>query len=332
VWAYSDRRVIAAATGTDAGGPAERACQAMLREHGIVATPELTLDTYEQRKYAVDGFPYVPVLLPSDAVEATVTGWRDRLAGTGQVAFAIPIDEPRTAEAKAAVKALSARARAAGAGPGSFLYTVTALPDASMGDAIDVYASPFAIKRDGARPAAPERWTYNGTPPWAGAMTVDASGIDLRTWGWIAWRWRVPLWYIWDATYWHDRHNRKRKKLDPMGGPANDGTTDAVTFDDGEDHGNLDGAIVLPPRASESAQGCIPTLRLAALRRGLTDRLLLDALERCAGRARAESIAASLVPLALGDAKKGDRTSWPSDEDTWERARQRLLSELAPCT
>jgi hypothetical protein len=331
VWAYYDPREIAAATGEAAGGAAETACAAMMREHGIVATPELTLDNYEQRKGAVAGFPYVPVLLPGDAVEATVTGWRDKLAGTGQVAFAIPIDEPRTAEAKAAVKALSARARAAGGGPGSFLYTVTAMPDPAMGDAIDVYASPFAIKREGDRPATPERWTYNGTPPWAGAMTVDAGGVDLRTWGWIAWRWRVPLWYIWDATYWHDRHNRKRKKLDPMGGAPNDGTVDAVTFDDGEDHGNLDGAIVLPPSPAEAALGCVPTLRLAALRRGLQDRLLLDALEACGGRARAEAIAAPLVPSALGDAKKGDRTPWPADEDTWERARQRLIAELAGC-
>lgn len=322
VWAYYDARELG-------GMAAETACAAMLREHGVMATPELTPDTYDARKPQIAGSPYVPVLLPDDAVETTVAAWRDRLAGTGQVAFTIPIDEPRTAEAKAAVKALSARVRAAGGGPGSFLYAVTAAPDVALGDAIDVYISSDAVSLAGVRAATPERWTYNGTPPNAGAMTVDAGGADLRTWGWIAWRWRVPLWYIWDAAYWHDRHNRKRHKLDPLGGPANAGATDAVTFDDGEDHGNLDGALVLPPGPGDT--GCAATLRLATLRRGLEDRLLLDALETCGGRRRADAIASQLVPTALADAPRGSSASWPSDEDSWERARARLLSELAGC-
>jgi hypothetical protein len=331
VWAYYDAREVAAAVGAEDPRAAEIACAAMMREHGVMATPELTLENYEERKAAVEGSPYIPVLLPRDfvEVESTVEAWIERLAGTSQVAFAIPIDEPRAEKSKKEVRALADRVRAAGGGPGKFLYAVTDTPHPIYGDLIDLYISPFAITRDG--PRVPERWTYNGTPPWAGAMTVDAGGVDLRTWGWIAWRWRVPVWYVWDALYWHDRHNLKRKKLDPMGGPPNHGATDSVTFDDGEDHGNLDGALVLPPAESELASGCTPTLRLATLRRGLADRALLDALEACGGRARAEAIAKDLVPVALGDAKKGVAPAWPADEATWELARQRLIAELAGC-
>src|SRR5262249_41203802 len=94
---------------------------------------------------------------------------------------------------------------------------------------------------------------------------------------------------------------------------------DPTSFDDGEDHGNLDGVLALP--------GCRPTLRLAALRRGLYDRALLDAAARC-GRARAEKIASRVVPRALG-AAEGD-PAWPTDEGAWERARRELI-ELASC-
>jgi hypothetical protein len=147
-------------------------------------------------------------------------------------------------------------------------------------------------------------------------MVLDAEPPGMRTWGWIAWRWQIPIWYVWDGLYWHDRHNRRGA---PMPGRSLDPRADPVSFDDGEDHGNLDGVLALP--------GCRPTLRLAALRRGYQDHALLELAAAC-NRPAADELAAQLVPRALGDA--GDRPSWPSDEATWEAARQRLI-ELASC-
>jgi len=156
-------------------------------------------------------------------------------------------------------------------------------------------------------------------------MVLDAEPPGMRTWGWIAWRWRIPIWYVWDAVYWHDRHNVARTGL-PAAPPNSftrarklDVSEDPTSFDDGEDHGNLDGVLALP--------GCRPTLRLAALRRGLYDRALLEAAARC-DRAGAERIAAELVPRALGDAT--DEPAWPMRESAWELARLRLI-ELASC-
>lgn len=331
VWAYYDAREVAAVVGSGDVRAAERACAAMLRAHGVMATPELTLENYADRKDAVAGSRYIPVLLPKDPsqISAAVRAWRELLAGTDQVPFAIPIDEPHGDAAYANVRALADQVRAGGGGPGQFLYAVTDIPRPAYGDAVDLYISPFAITLSG--PRSPERWTYNGTPPWAGAMTVDAASPDLRTWGWIAFRYQVPVWYIWDVLYWHDRHNNKHLGKDPMGGVSNSGSLDAVTFNDGEDHGNLDGALVLPPSPGSEPSGCAPTLRLKTLRRGLQDRQLLDLLATCSDRSRADVLASELVPTALGDARKGSASSWPYDEVTWERARQRLLAELVTC-
>lgn len=75
--------------------------------------------------------------------------------------------------------------------------------------------------------------------------------------------------------------------------------------------------------------GCRPTLRLAAIRRGLYDRKLLELAAACDPAATA-ALAEKLVPTALGDAPATGVPSWPTDEATWELARRELL-ELASC-
>jgi hypothetical protein len=312
VWAYGDPREIGW-TGGDMAG-----CIARFRSYGILLSPDVHLDDWPAWKAqltGVAGLVDVPVWIDPDPALAAdqVRRWIAIFAGTGQVPFAIPIDEPRTPAQRHELRVLADAVRAAGGGPTRFRLAVTDDPHPEYGDAIDLYISPLAAHLTGDRVA---RWTYNGAPPRAGSMVVDAEPPGTRTWGWIAWRWQIPIWYVWDALYWHDRHNRHRA---PLPGRALDPRTDAVSFDDGDDHGNLDGALALP--------GCQPTLRLAALRRGYQDAALLDLAAAC-NRPATEQLAAQLVPRALGDA--GSTASWPVDEAAWEAARRRLI-DLASC-
>jgi hypothetical protein len=73
--------------------------------------------------------------------------------------------------------------------------------------------------------------------------------------------------------------------------------------------------------------GPVASLRLKALRRGLQDRLLLEKLSDCGGRAQADAIAARVVPRALGDARS--EPSWSADEQAFERARSDVLDALS---
>jgi hypothetical protein len=325
VWAYGDPRELVWATEAtgdpprDTPSPTELACSAMFREYGVMLTPDLRLDWWPARKAGLAGVRDLPVWIPSDPAQAgdAVRGWIAATAGTGQVPFAIPIDEPRTPEKKARVKALAAAVRAAGGGPTTFRYAVTDdIRPEVYGDLIDLYITLNAKRSD-----TVARWTYQSGPPRGGSMVLDAATPGTRTWGWIAWRWNIPLWYVWNALYWHDRHNRKDV---PLPGTPLVATRDPVSFDDGEDHGNFDGVLALPAEG-----GCTRTLRLAAIRRGLQDKALLDLAATC-HRAQAETLAAQVVPRALGDAPKGSERSWSADESDWERARRRLL-ELAAC-
>src|SRR5262249_50317466 len=140
VWAYEDPRELAWAgfgeASRDAPSAAERACIATFRSYGVMLSPDLPPEAWGARKDLLAGFPLVPALIPDDPATAgaAVRAWSAKTQGTGQVPFAIPIDEPHGAEARAKVRALADAARAAGAGPGKFLYAVTDEPRPEYGD------------------------------------------------------------------------------------------------------------------------------------------------------------------------------------------------------
>ena len=326
VWAYEDPRELGWArlppSTLDVASASERACIAMARRYGVLLSPDLPISAWPARKDLFNGVPDVPARIPTEpaAAAADVRAWIAATAGTHQVPFAIALDEPRDPAAWAAVRTLSAAVRAAGGGATSFRYAVTAAPRGEMGDAIDLYIAPDAAHLMGDTVA---RWTYNGRPPAAGSLVVDAAEPGPRTWGWIAWRYQIPTWYVWDALYWHDRHNRHGG---PLPGRGIAGGSDAVSFDDGEDHGNLDGVLLEP---GDATTPCRPTLRLAQLRRGLEDRALLDAAFAC-DPAATRGLAERVMPRALGDATGAP--AWPTSDAAFEGARVELLALAAACT
>jgi len=306
VWAYEDAREYGWGSGTEAD------CVAMFRKHGVLLSPDVHIEDWPARKAALAGIHDLPVWISDDPAQAVpqVRAWIAATRGTGQLPFAIPIDEPHTPAVREKVRQLADAVHAAGAGPDTFRYALTDAPHPEYGNAIDLYITVKAKLAD-----TYPRWSYNGAPPGAGALVLDAEPPGTRTWGWIAWRYHIPSWYVWDALYWHDRHNRKGA---PLPGRALD-LADPISFDDGDDRGNLDGVLALP--------GCIPTLRLAALGRGFEDRALLDLAAAC-DRGSAERIAAQLVPRALGDAT--GEPAWPRDDAAWETARRALI-RIASC-
>ncbi len=325
VWAYGDPRELVWATSPTGdppraeASPMERSCIDMFRAHGILLSPDIHPEWWDTRKALMTGMRDVPVWIPSEPTAAAeaVRGWIQRTQGTGMLPFAIPIDEPRNKEKQEKLKALAPAVRAAGGGPTTFRLAVTTDIDTKQwGDLIDHYITLYA-KRDDKVP----RWTYNGAPPHAGSFLLDGVSPGARTWGWIAWRWNISLWYVWDALYWHDRHNRKGA---PLPGKPLIAAEDPTSFNDGGDHGNFDGVLTLPTEG-----GCLRTLRLATIRRGQQDKALLDKAATC-DRAKTEALAARVVPRALGDAPKKSAQSWSADESDWERARRELI-QIASC-
>lgn len=308
VWAFYLPKEIARVHGLPDGNGAdlvdkEAEYHELLREHGVLLASDLGPERFPARRRFVRQTKYWPVAVDTSsdaAIRRDVRAWLDAFRSLSATPFTIPVDEPRSRAEKLRARHIADVIGQAGGGGPRLLRGVTDTNDPVYGDSIDVFLSPRNVS--GAR-----MWTYNGRPPQAGSVILDTDGVALRTWGWIAFRYHVELWYLWEALYYSDRYNHR--------GPT-DVMTDPVTFFDGEDLGNGDGVLVYP--------GPLPSLRLKALRRGLTDRLLLTKLESCGGPARA--IARRLVPRALGEGR--GRRSWSTDERVWEQARREVLAAI----
>jgi len=323
VWAFYLPKEIARVHGiADDDSPAsvavERTYYDLFRSHGVMLAADLPPARFAARQSFVRDVRYWPVAVDissDEAITRDVHQWIALFQGLATTPFAIPIDEPHTAAQRLRARHVADVIGGAGGGRPRLLRGVTDATDDVYGDAIDVFISPKNIPgRSLEREHKGERfWTYNGRPPEAGSMVLDAEGDALRTWGWIAYRYDVELWYAWEALYFSDRYN---------GGGPTDVMHDPITFDErrhrGTDWGNGDGLLAYP--------GPLPSLRLKALRRGLEDRLLLRELEACGGGAAAHRITQRLVPKALSEGHGA--AAWPSRESTWEDARREILDAI----
>jgi hypothetical protein len=324
VWAWYHPGDVALAHGVPRDdGPIQLAWEEryveLFARHGVLLATDPSPPRLAARRHLLDDTArFWPVWIDKRdraAMERQVRAWIEIFDELPQTPFTIPVDEPRTMADRLRVRANGEAIRKAGGGPGRFLHAVTDRPRLVYGDTVDVFISPMALPAPAGASSVPRRWTYNGRPPRAGSMIIDTDGVALRTWGWIAHRYDVEVWYAWQALYFLDRYNGAAQPTDLP--------RDPVTFDErrrgGESVGNGDGVLAYP--------GALPSLRLKALRRGQQDRLLLRALADCGGGFRADALTRVMIPRALGEA--GPRAAWPDDETSWERARHALLDAIA---
>ena len=324
VWVFYAPRELARVHGVpDDDSSAELAVEAryyeLFRAHGALLASDLSPTRTAARRAFMRDVKYWPVAVDTssdDAIARDTRAFIDAFRGTGVTPFTIPVDEPKTRAQKERARHIADVIGAAGGGRPLLLRAVTDERDPIYGDAIDVYFSPRNLPAVAAeRRGTGERfWTYNGRPPAAGSMILDTEGTALRTWGWIAEKYGVDLWYAWEGLYFSDRYND---------GKPTDTLHDPVTFDErtkngGTDFGNGDGVLAYP--------GALPSLRLKALRRGLEDRLLLRELERCGGSEAARQLMDRMVPRALGEAS--GKASWSLTEPAWESAREELIDDV----
>ncbi len=311
----------------------ERKYDLLFRAHGAYLASDLSPARFSARRGALHNVRYWPVAIDTTSDQTIlrdVGAFRTLFHGETAQPFAIPVDEPHSLEERTRVKQIGEAVERAG---GGVLRAVTGKEDPIYDGAVDVYISPEIFPKFAADQHNDKLhfWTYNGHPPQAGSMILDTDGTALRTWGWIAYRYGVELWYAWEGAYFSDRYNK--------GGPT-DVMTQPLTFDQRRtrgaqaDWGNGDGVLIYP-QTGDIPVSPFPSLRLKALRRGLTDRLLLQKLEHCAGPAIAQTIATRLIPRALGDAPDAKSSAklaagaWSTDEAVWESARRELIDLLA---
>ena len=301
--------------------------------------PMMRGDLYKDGPARGQGAPYWPVPLDArnkQGVQRLSTAymrWFQRHGLTTQP-FAYLADEPQSLEAYRQIRQRAAWVKAAPA-PGNQLpifVTEQVAPEApgwpSLVGAVDYWVSgdnfpePAASRR---RTTAERFFTYNGRPPHSGSQLLDPPGTDLRSWGWIAHRFDMDSWFLWQGAYYRDIYND---------GPVVDPLTHAGTYDrrrggKGYQLGNGDGVLIYPPPPGH--KGPLASMRLKALRRGVQDRLYLELAGRCGKGEQAMALARELIPRALGEASEQQPPSWPQAEEPWEKSRHKLIEMVSGC-
>ncbi|MEM7376681.1 MAG: DUF4091 domain-containing protein [Pseudomonadota bacterium] len=156
-------------------------------------------------------------------------------------------------------------------------------------------------------------WFYHSGHPAVGVHSINASGIDMRTWGVIGARYGVSGQLMWAVNLGSD----DRPFAEPMYKPDEDRFGNGVLVYPGNQLGKI-GYPVVP--------GPIPSVRLKLWRRGLQDADLIH-LARQRAPAETDALVNAIMPSALADAVAvgGDR-QWPHKPAAWTDFKQALLS------
>jgi hypothetical protein len=168
-----------------------------------------------------------------------------------------------------------------------------------------------------ARAQGKEVWVYNGRLPQAGPMALDAPPESLIWLGWIAARYDVRRWFLWNVNHWSDGNRGGHGPRDPYADPEtfHNADGDAVLYD---------GLLLLPPRPPRNE--VLATARLRRLRRGIQDGSLL-AVAASIDPGAARDALELVIPRALGDVDDDEVTPF-GDGRAIARARSQLLDVI----
>ena len=156
-------------------------------------------------------------------------------------------------------------------------------------------------------------WFYHSGHPAVGIHSINASGIEMRSWGVITARYNFDGHFMWALNYGDKKkpyHYPSYKKEDDRFG---------------------NGMMIYPGNklatiGLKSTPGPVPSMRLKVWRRGLQDAELILLARKAGYEKEVDQMLKKLIPTALSEGKGS--ASWSDDPQDWIKFRQRLL-ELA---
>ncbi|MGH7145776.1 MAG: glycoside hydrolase domain-containing protein [Planctomycetota bacterium] len=162
-------------------------------------------------------------------------------------------------------------------------------------------------------------WFYHNGHPCCGVHGVNASGVELRTWGTICWRYKIngSFWWATECFYNGDK--------DPLQEPvySKDDTRwgNGVLFYPGSN---------LPDVGLPAIAGPLACIRMNDYRRGLEDYEYGWLLKQAGEEAFADAAIKKLIPVALTDAHQPGtkNTPWDTNVNDWYQMREDLAAEL----
>ena len=233
--------------------------------------------------------------------------------------FYYMIDEPQYEYYKNMDKLVASYGKAIHAASTKIKHLVATVPQANdthLGT-VDIWAcwgSGYWLSTMKKRQELGERgWFYQYGEPFCGSINLNANALALRTWPWIAWKYKVDGIFIWVGNFWNDN-----PYTDPINF-NNERISNGIIFYPGK---KLE-QIGLPP-----IKGPVSSIRMKALRRGLQD---YEYILLCKNEAK--PVVDEIIHSALNEKeydpywdhpKYGKAGDWSLDPDQWYKAREKF--------
>lgn len=243
-------------------------------------------------------------------------------------AFYFAWDEPNDAQAYAEIRRLGQWVDEAVGDRLPVMVTESPVPqDPSWGSlvgAVDIFCGmPSDERQIGLAKARGEQvWVYNGGA--AGAPLLDCPTLGVVAWGPAAWRFGLGGWFMWDATYWRQKHYGLTRATDLYADPLTFDETKRVR-DDGTPYPaewalrlNGDGVFLYPGEPA-GVLGPVACLRMKAFRRGAQDYEYLWMLKQ---RGHGQAADAFSRRLSLGPGE------YEPNPDVWQQVRAEMADLL----
>ena len=181
-------------------------------------------------------------------------------------------------------------------------------PNASAADV------PFLQKRQAERDDT--LWFYHSGHPAIGVHSMNASGIEMRTWGVTAAKYGFDGQFMWAVNLGSD----ERPFAEPSYRPDDDRFGNGIMVYPGNQ---------LPKIGYPATPGPLPSMRLKAWRRGLQDAELIHLVRTTTSSetvSAMESRLNAILPRALSEGRRS--AAWSSNPQDWIEFRKSLLQDL----
>lgn len=159
-------------------------------------------------------------------------------------------------------------------------------------------------------------WFYHSGHPAIGVHSINASGIEMRTWGVVGAKYGFDGQFKWAVNL----GSNERPFAEPSYKPDDDRFGNGVFVYPGNQ---------LPKIGYPATPGPIPSMRLKAWRRGLQDAELIHLVRQHAEPSEVEQMEKSLsalIPRALSEGRR--KAAWSDDTKDWIDFRNALLESI----
>jgi hypothetical protein len=194
----------------------------------------------------------------------------------------------------------------------------------------------YSVAQMNALPKGALKGMYQGGEPYQGNETLDADGIAMRTWSWIAWQYRIDyLCYYSMAEAWRravPSPQNPSKFIVPKGA-AGENRDNEIWDQPRNRTWALSQGVFIYPGKKVNYDLPIVNIRMKQIRRGQTDFEYFWLLKQAGEGAMADALVKGVIGVALSDAAKAPEQygygKWSHNPADWDAAMLKAATRLS---